>query len=184
MEFGLEAARAGRFAPGFTDCMELRTIQNMEHRISATELARRLGDALGRVRYRGTLSSSSATALRWPVSSRYPEGLPPPSAKPSLPGAPQIYPREARGARSRHQRARRCRALSRQLGRHGCGHPRRDDRTPGHRVRRAPGGGPSGGEPTRSGAALHLNFGVLVGPRDEAHFREVPGLRVELLTVG
>jgi len=42
-----------RFAPGFTDCMELRIIQNMERRISATELARRLGDALGRVRYRG-----------------------------------------------------------------------------------------------------------------------------------
>lgn len=33
--------------------MELRIIQNMERRISATELARRLGDALGRVRYRG-----------------------------------------------------------------------------------------------------------------------------------
>lgn len=32
--------------------------------------------------------------------------------------------------------------------------------------------------------ALHLNFGVLVGPRDEVHFRAVPGLRVELLTVG
>ena len=31
--------------------------------------------------------------------------------------------------------------------------------------------------------ALHLGFGVLVGPRDEAHFRDVPGLRVELLVV-
>lgn len=30
--------------------------------------------------------------------------------------------------------------------------------------------------------ALHLEFGVLVGPTDEAHFREVPELRVE--TVG
>lgn len=29
--------------------------------------------------------------------------------------------------------------------------------------------------------ALHLGFGVLVGPRDEAHFRAVPDLRVELL---
>jgi len=27
--------------------------------------------------------------------------------------------------------------------------------------------------------AIHLGFGVLVGPRDEAHFRSVPGLRVE-----
>jgi predicted nucleic acid-binding protein len=32
--------------------------------------------------------------------------------------------------------------------------------------------------------ALHLNFGVLVGPNDETHFRGVPGLRIELLTVG
>jgi predicted nucleic acid-binding protein len=31
--------------------------------------------------------------------------------------------------------------------------------------------------------ALHLDFGVLVGPRDEAHFRAVPGLRVQILTV-
>ncbi len=31
--------------------------------------------------------------------------------------------------------------------------------------------------------ALHLGFGVLVGPRDEADFRRVPGLRVERLTV-
>jgi len=31
--------------------------------------------------------------------------------------------------------------------------------------------------------AFHLGFGVLVGPRDEAHFRAVPGLRVETLTV-
>lgn len=29
--------------------------------------------------------------------------------------------------------------------------------------------------------ALHLGFGVVVGPRDEAHFRSVPGLRVERL---
>lgn len=31
--------------------------------------------------------------------------------------------------------------------------------------------------------ALHLGFGVLVGPRDEAHFRRVPELRVERLSV-
>ena len=31
--------------------------------------------------------------------------------------------------------------------------------------------------------ALELGFGVLVGPRDEAHFRTVPGLRVEALAV-
>jgi len=29
--------------------------------------------------------------------------------------------------------------------------------------------------------ALHLGFGVLVGPSGEAHFRRVPGLRVEVL---
>lgn len=29
--------------------------------------------------------------------------------------------------------------------------------------------------------ALSLDFGVLVGPRDEEHFRRVPELRVELL---
>jgi predicted nucleic acid-binding protein len=29
--------------------------------------------------------------------------------------------------------------------------------------------------------ALHLGFGVAVGPRDEAHCRTVPGLRVERL---
>ncbi len=29
--------------------------------------------------------------------------------------------------------------------------------------------------------AVHLGFGVLVGPADERHFRLVPGLRVELL---
>lgn len=29
--------------------------------------------------------------------------------------------------------------------------------------------------------ALHLDFGVVVGPQDEAHFRSVPGLRVERL---
>lgn len=32
--------------------------------------------------------------------------------------------------------------------------------------------------------ALHLGFGVLVGPGDEVHFRRIPGLRVELLPVG
>ena len=31
--------------------------------------------------------------------------------------------------------------------------------------------------------AIHLGFGVLVGPRDEAHFRTVPGLRVETVTL-
>ena len=29
--------------------------------------------------------------------------------------------------------------------------------------------------------ALHLDFGVLVGPGDEAHFRRIPSLRVEVL---
>ena len=29
--------------------------------------------------------------------------------------------------------------------------------------------------------ALHLGFGVLVGPRDEAHYHQVPGLRCERL---
>lgn len=29
--------------------------------------------------------------------------------------------------------------------------------------------------------ALHLGYGVLVGPTDESHFRCVPGLRVEVL---
>ncbi|MGH7332223.1 MAG: PIN domain-containing protein [Candidatus Rokuibacteriota bacterium] len=32
--------------------------------------------------------------------------------------------------------------------------------------------------------ARHLEFGVVVGPRDERHFRVVPGLRVEVLTFG
>jgi predicted nucleic acid-binding protein len=32
--------------------------------------------------------------------------------------------------------------------------------------------------------AMHLGFGVLVGPQDEAHFRRVPELRVERLSVG
>lgn len=32
---------------------EFCILQDMEHQISATELARRLGDVLGRVRYRG-----------------------------------------------------------------------------------------------------------------------------------
>jgi predicted nucleic acid-binding protein len=31
--------------------------------------------------------------------------------------------------------------------------------------------------------ALHLGFGVVVGPQDESHFRSVPGLRVERLTL-
>jgi predicted nucleic acid-binding protein len=31
--------------------------------------------------------------------------------------------------------------------------------------------------------ARALGFGVLVGPRDEAHFREVPGLDVRVLTL-
>lgn len=31
--------------------------------------------------------------------------------------------------------------------------------------------------------ALHLDFGVVVGPQDEAHFRSVPGLRVERLAL-
>ena len=30
--------------------------------------------------------------------------------------------------------------------------------------------------------ALTLDFGVVVGPRDEAHFRRIPGLRVEVLS--
>ena len=30
--------------------------------------------------------------------------------------------------------------------------------------------------------ALHLDFALLVGPRDDEHFRRVPGLRVELLS--
>ena len=29
--------------------------------------------------------------------------------------------------------------------------------------------------------AVHLQYGVLVGPQDEAHFRRVPGLRCECL---
>jgi predicted nucleic acid-binding protein len=31
--------------------------------------------------------------------------------------------------------------------------------------------------------ALHLDFGVLVGPKDERHFRRVPQLRCERLAV-
>ena len=31
--------------------------------------------------------------------------------------------------------------------------------------------------------ALHLGFGVVVGQQDEAHFRSVPGLRVERLVL-
>jgi len=30
--------------------------------------------------------------------------------------------------------------------------------------------------------AVHLGFGVLVGPRDESHFRTVPGLRIVTLS--
>ena len=48
-------------------------------------------------------------------------------------------------------------------------------------------------DPTRAGrmipsndlavaaTALHLGYGVLTGPADEKHFRDVPGLRVEVL---
>ena len=36
---------------------------------------------------------------------------------------------------------------------------------------------------TVAATALQLGFGVLVGARDEAHFRRVPGLRVELLSI-
>ncbi len=32
--------------------------------------------------------------------------------------------------------------------------------------------------------ARHLNFGVLVGPNDEAHFRRVVGLEVQVLSAG
>lgn len=32
--------------------------------------------------------------------------------------------------------------------------------------------------------ALHLDYGLLVGPRDDGHFRRIPGLRVELLPGG
>jgi predicted nucleic acid-binding protein len=32
--------------------------------------------------------------------------------------------------------------------------------------------------------ARHLEFGVVVGPRDESHFRAVPRLRVEILNLG
>ena len=35
------------------DLTQLRTMQPMEGRISSTQLARKLGDILGRVRYRG-----------------------------------------------------------------------------------------------------------------------------------
>ena len=31
--------------------------------------------------------------------------------------------------------------------------------------------------------ASHLGYAVLVGPRDEAHFRRVPGLRCETLAL-
>lgn len=34
---------------------------------------------------------------------------------------------------------------------------------------------------TVAATALHLGFGVLVGPGDEVQFRRVPGLRVEVL---
>lgn len=37
---------------------------------------------------------------------------------------------------------------------------------------------------TVAATALELGFGVLVGPRDETHFREVPGLRVVVLGRG
>ncbi len=32
--------------------------------------------------------------------------------------------------------------------------------------------------------ALHLDFGVLIGPGDEAHFRQIPALRVDVLGSG
>jgi predicted nucleic acid-binding protein len=32
--------------------------------------------------------------------------------------------------------------------------------------------------------ARYLGFGVVVGPRDEGHFRAVPRLRVEILNLG
>lgn len=35
---------------------------------------------------------------------------------------------------------------------------------------------------TVAATALHLEFAVLVGPEDEAHFRRVPGLTVQPLT--
>lgn len=35
---------------------------------------------------------------------------------------------------------------------------------------------------TVAATALHLDYGVCVGPADERHFRAVPGLRVETLT--
>jgi predicted nucleic acid-binding protein len=34
---------------------------------------------------------------------------------------------------------------------------------------------------TVAATARHLEFGVLVGPSDEAHFRRVPGLKVQVL---
>lgn len=36
---------------------------------------------------------------------------------------------------------------------------------------------------TVAATALHLGFGVLVGPDDESHFRRVEGLRLEVLRV-
>jgi predicted nucleic acid-binding protein len=32
--------------------------------------------------------------------------------------------------------------------------------------------------------AIHLGFGVVVGPRDDEHFRRIPDLRVEVLPAG
>jgi predicted nucleic acid-binding protein len=37
---------------------------------------------------------------------------------------------------------------------------------------------------TVAATARHLEFGVVVGPRDESHFRAVPRLRVEILNLG
>ena len=46
--------RPGEGAEGIlADFAQLRTMQPMEGRISSTQLARKLGDILGRVRYRG-----------------------------------------------------------------------------------------------------------------------------------
>jgi hypothetical protein len=114
-----------------------------------------------------------------------------------------------RGARDRHQRAR---GRGARFGDVGIGPLHARQRTGGaarHRVCRAAHGGsfrpeyrtrrePEGQDrcPARQGpgrglrvadrraaTALHLGFGVVVGPLDEAHFRSVPGLRVERLTL-
>jgi predicted nucleic acid-binding protein len=40
----------------------------------------------------------------------------------------------------------------------------------------------SGNDLAVAATAIDLGFGVLVGPNDEAHFRQVPGLRVVVLS--